>query len=145
MSKGKASFWTIPKGGGTGSFSAYYNAQFAAYMASPAVMGVSYSALDCSGGVSKGIQQINPNFQRTSAQGLFDNWTVPADGPSTGTLMFYDDGGSTRHVTTVINETEMVHASSRQYGKSVITPIKSYVGYKNPPQYRNLNWYKIMK
>ena len=124
-----------------------YNAMLASYMATLA--GVPYNILDCSGGVSKGIQQINPNFQRTTAQGLYDNWTVPTEDPSAGSLMFYDYQNSDKaidHVTTILGDGKhMLHASPRG---SEIRPtdfIKDTYRGGTSIYYRNVNWNKIIQ
>ena len=105
-------------------------------------------AFDCSGTVCYGIQQIFPEFSRTNADGLFNDYTVPSNSGERGTLIFYDytSDGVIDHVTTVLNSTHMLHPSQGS-GILQVQPLDYLDDYTNNQggtiYHREINWQLI--
>lgn len=104
-------------------------------------------SFDCSGVLIAGIRQVNPNFPRLNADGIFNKYTLPATEYTRGNLLFYDytDDGDMDHVTTILNSNTMLHPSSGQ-GKMEIRPL-TYLDYTKDDggkiYLRQLNWQLI--
>jgi RHS repeat-associated protein len=103
---------------------------------------------DCSGTLIYAIRQVlNPNFTDTNADGLFRNYSVSTDG-GRGTLVFYDytSDGVIDHVTTIMNDTHMLHPSQ---GNGVLERreldyLDNYTDRRGGTSYRReLDWNRI--
>jgi RHS repeat-associated protein len=105
---------------------------------------------DCSGTVCFGIRQLAPEFIRTTADGLYRNYTVSSSSRGRGTLIFYDykSDGKIDHVTTILNDTQMLHPSQSK-GILELRPIDYLNNYTNKQggsiYYREINWSIILK
>jgi cell wall-associated NlpC family hydrolase len=100
-------------------------------------------SFDCSGAVIFWIRNsVNPNFPRLTAHQLYTDYSVPTESLSRGSVVFYDyySTGTIKHVTTVLDDGNMLHPSSSNGLE--IRPINYLDNYRTPNRiyYRNLEW-----
>ena len=100
---------------------------------------------DCSGAVVAGIRSITSKFGDYTADQLFKKFSTDHGGKVRGSLIFYDYKGDGKidHVTTILNESEMLHPSSGAL-KLQIKPINYLDKYTKDQggkiYYRQINW-----
>jgi hypothetical protein len=108
-------------------------------------------SFDCSGAACWGLRKTaNPNFGDYTADDLFRKFTKVSESTEPGTVKFYDytSDGKIDHVTSIIDNSQMVHPSSGA-GVIEIRPINyldSYTKQKGGIIYnRGWNWDAIKK
>ncbi|EHO40696.1 RHS repeat-associated core domain-containing protein [Caldithrix abyssi DSM 13497] len=105
---------------------------------------------DCSGAVCHGLRiTINPNFGDYTADQLFHLYSQPSNYVSRGNIFFYDytNDGIIDHVTTIIDQYNMVHPSqqNRIIELRPHTWLNRYTFRRGGVIYlRSWNWKKIL-
>ena len=109
------------------------------------------NSFDCSGAVCWGLRKTaNPNFGDYTADDLFRKFTLVSESSEPGAVKFYDytADGKIDHVTSIIDNSQMVHPSS---GAGIIeiraiNYLNSYTEQKGGIIYNRIwNWEAIKK
>ena len=105
-------------------------------------------SFDCSSTICYGLRQINSSFGDYTADQLFRLFTVPSSSYQRGTLVFYDytSDGVIDHVTTLLDDGNMIHPSSGS-GEILDVPASYLDNYTSSnggtKYYREINWNSV--